>query len=287
MARALLLLGSNRAWVVHGADGLDEFSTTGYTKVSECRDGTVQTFYIHPSDYGLAKSSIEALRGGDAAQNAQRIREVLDGDSGPTAQYRAAERRRGIVHCRRASTRCERGSPKLPQRSIAGRRSPSCADLAETSQAGAAVMSSGRPRRPTCSRPSSRQPALGWPRSSEREPIAVLERRAAARTPNGAAFRAALADRSHTQRDRRVQAAFAIARRAPSRLRSRGHRAWLRERRRRGPLGADRADVLRRLARSPRAGARSCGRPAPAQGLHRRRLSAARGAGATAPTRFC
>src|SRR5688572_10928977 len=83
MARALLLLGSTRAWVVHGADGLDELSTTGYTKVSECREGTVQTFYIHPSDYALPKSSIDALRGGDAAQNAQRIREILDGIRGP------------------------------------------------------------------------------------------------------------------------------------------------------------------------------------------------------------
>ncbi|MEQ1911702.1 MAG: anthranilate phosphoribosyltransferase, partial [Vicinamibacterales bacterium] len=43
LARALLLLGSERAWVVHGADGLDEISTTGYTKVSECRDGAVKT----------------------------------------------------------------------------------------------------------------------------------------------------------------------------------------------------------------------------------------------------
>lgn len=83
MARALLLLGSNRAWVVHGADGLDELSTTGYTKVSECRDGAVQTFYVHPADYGLAKSSLEALKGGDATQNAQRIREVLNGAPGP------------------------------------------------------------------------------------------------------------------------------------------------------------------------------------------------------------
>jgi anthranilate phosphoribosyltransferase len=84
MARALLLLGSTRAWVVHGADGLDELSTTGYTKVSECRDGTVQTFYVHPSDYGLPKCSIDALRGGDAAENAHRIREVMDGVAGPT-----------------------------------------------------------------------------------------------------------------------------------------------------------------------------------------------------------
>jgi anthranilate phosphoribosyltransferase len=83
MARALALLGSERAWVVHGADGLDELSTTGYTKVSECRNGTVQTFYIHPAEYGLAKSSLDTLRGGTAADNAQRIRQVLDGERGP------------------------------------------------------------------------------------------------------------------------------------------------------------------------------------------------------------
>jgi anthranilate phosphoribosyltransferase len=82
LARTLLLLGSTRAWVVHGADGLDELSTTGHTKVSECRDGAVQTFYVHPSDYGLPKSSVDALKGGDAVQNAQRIREVLGGTPG-------------------------------------------------------------------------------------------------------------------------------------------------------------------------------------------------------------
>ena len=79
LARALLLLGSTRAWVVHGSDGLDELSTTGYTKVSECRDGAVQTFYVHPADYGIAKSSVDALRGGDAEANAQRIRDVVNG----------------------------------------------------------------------------------------------------------------------------------------------------------------------------------------------------------------
>jgi anthranilate phosphoribosyltransferase len=84
LARSLLLLGSERAWVVHGADGLDELSTTGYTKVSECRNGTVQTFYVHPTDYGLPKSSLDAIRGGDAERNAQLVREVLDGASGPT-----------------------------------------------------------------------------------------------------------------------------------------------------------------------------------------------------------
>ena len=82
IARALALLGSRRAWVVHGADGLDELSTTGYSKVSECRDGTVKTFYVHPSDVGLPKSPASALAGGDAAANAGVVRDVLAGGRG-------------------------------------------------------------------------------------------------------------------------------------------------------------------------------------------------------------
>jgi anthranilate phosphoribosyltransferase len=83
LARALMLLGSNRAWVVHGADGIDEISTTGYTKVSECFDGAVKTFYLHPGDFGMHKSPAGALRGGSAADNARIIRDVLDGKRGP------------------------------------------------------------------------------------------------------------------------------------------------------------------------------------------------------------
>jgi len=83
LARALLMLGSTRAWVVHGADGIDEISTTGHTKVSECRAGAVNTFYVHPSDFGIAKSDPAALKGGDAAENAAIIREVLAGARGP------------------------------------------------------------------------------------------------------------------------------------------------------------------------------------------------------------
>jgi anthranilate phosphoribosyltransferase len=82
VARSLSLLGSERAWVVHGADGLDEISTTGYTKVSECRDGAVNTFYVHPSDFGLPKSAPAQLRGGDAASNADIARAVLNGERG-------------------------------------------------------------------------------------------------------------------------------------------------------------------------------------------------------------
>ena len=83
LARALMMLGSTRAWVVHGADGIDEISTTGHTKVSECRGGAVNTFYVHPADFGLTKSSPADLKGGDAAANAAIVRDVLAGTRGP------------------------------------------------------------------------------------------------------------------------------------------------------------------------------------------------------------
>ena len=82
LARALLLLGSERAWVVHGSDGIDEISTTGYTKVSECRDGAVNTFYLHPADFGLPKGTSDALKGGQAQDNAKIISSVLAGEPG-------------------------------------------------------------------------------------------------------------------------------------------------------------------------------------------------------------
>src|SRR5262245_21548009 len=83
IARALLLLGSTRAWVVHGADGIDEISTTGHTKISECHNGAVSTFYVHPSDFGVPKTERTDLQGGDAATNAAILRGILAGEKGP------------------------------------------------------------------------------------------------------------------------------------------------------------------------------------------------------------
>lgn len=83
VARALLLLGSERVWVVHGADGLDEISTTGYTKVSEGHAGTVRTFHVHPGDFGLRKSALASLVGGDARTNATILQAMLEGEPGP------------------------------------------------------------------------------------------------------------------------------------------------------------------------------------------------------------
>ena len=83
VARALALLGAERAWVVHGADGIDEVSTRGYTKVSECHRGLVHTFYVHPADVGLHKADADALAGGTAETNAAIAREILAGAPGP------------------------------------------------------------------------------------------------------------------------------------------------------------------------------------------------------------
>ena len=82
LARTLGLLGTERAWVVHGADGLDELSTTGFTKVSEFHAGTVRTFYLHPTDVGLPIASKEALVGGTAQENAALIERLLAGEAG-------------------------------------------------------------------------------------------------------------------------------------------------------------------------------------------------------------
>ena len=83
VARTLGSLGSERAWVVHGAGGLDEISTIGHTKVSELRNGTVNTFYVHPADAGLPLTDRSALAGGTAAENAVMMERLLDGESGP------------------------------------------------------------------------------------------------------------------------------------------------------------------------------------------------------------
>lgn len=83
IARSLLMLGSDRAWVVHGADGIDEMSTTGHTKVSECRNGAVSTFYVHPSDFGISKAERRDFQGGNAAANAAIVREIIGGEKGP------------------------------------------------------------------------------------------------------------------------------------------------------------------------------------------------------------
>jgi anthranilate phosphoribosyltransferase len=83
LARVLAELGTIRAFVVHGADGLDEISNTGESRVSEVREGVVRTFTVRPEDFGLTRAGIADLRGGDREQNADLIRRILGGEPGP------------------------------------------------------------------------------------------------------------------------------------------------------------------------------------------------------------
>src|SRR5215470_16318836 len=83
LARVLAELGTIRAVVVHGSDGLDEISNTGESRVSEVREGLVRTFAVRPEDFGMSRASIKDLQGGDREQNAQIIRMLLDGEPGP------------------------------------------------------------------------------------------------------------------------------------------------------------------------------------------------------------
>jgi anthranilate phosphoribosyltransferase len=82
LAGVLGALGSTRAWVVHG-QGLDELTTTGATQVAEWKDGAVRHFTVTPEAVGLPRASLADLVGGDSATNAQAIRALLSGQSGP------------------------------------------------------------------------------------------------------------------------------------------------------------------------------------------------------------
>jgi anthranilate phosphoribosyltransferase len=79
VASVLAALGTERAWVVNGEDGLDEITLAGSTHIAEANDGEVKSFSISPEDFGLETGRIEHLRGGDSAANAQIIKDVLAG----------------------------------------------------------------------------------------------------------------------------------------------------------------------------------------------------------------
>ena len=83
MAEVLRNLGCEAAWIVHGADGLDELTTTGPSHVAALKDGAITTFDVSPEDAGLPIASPEDLKGGDAEHNAGALRAVMDGAPGP------------------------------------------------------------------------------------------------------------------------------------------------------------------------------------------------------------
>ncbi|SJZ32130.1 anthranilate phosphoribosyltransferase [Selenihalanaerobacter shriftii] len=82
LAKVLGNLGVEKAFVVHGAGGLDEISILGETKISYLREGEVEDFTINPRDYGLKVAEVEEIKGGEAEENAQITLDILKGKSG-------------------------------------------------------------------------------------------------------------------------------------------------------------------------------------------------------------
>jgi anthranilate phosphoribosyltransferase len=83
LANVLKELGSTRALVVHGSDGLDEISITSESKITELNNGELTTYTVSPEDFGLKRSNLAEIQGGDARQNSEIILEVLRGSPGP------------------------------------------------------------------------------------------------------------------------------------------------------------------------------------------------------------
>jgi len=103
LASALGNLGLRHAFVVHGMDGLDEITVTDRTKVSECKDGVVKDYFIHPAEFGLPVGKPADLKGGDAKDNAAITIEVLKGAKGPRRDIVLLNAAAGLIASGKAS----------------------------------------------------------------------------------------------------------------------------------------------------------------------------------------
>jgi anthranilate phosphoribosyltransferase len=103
IALALAELGVERAFVVHGAGGLDEISLAGETNVGEVRHDIVRLYEVTPEDFGLKRAPISAISGGDAAYNAGLIRAILAGEPGPRRDIVVANAAAALVAAGRAA----------------------------------------------------------------------------------------------------------------------------------------------------------------------------------------
>jgi anthranilate phosphoribosyltransferase len=115
IAHVLKNLGCERAYVVHGSDGLDEITTAGPTSVAVLENAKVRTFEITPEEVGIKRVRTEQLRGGDADENATALKGVLEGRDGPFADVaifnaaaalvvagRAADLKEGVAVARKS-----------------------------------------------------------------------------------------------------------------------------------------------------------------------------------------
>ena len=126
LAHVLKNLGSDRAYVVHGSDGLDEITTAGPTAVAALENGTVKSFEIAPENVGMARVKPEALRGGDAETNAAALKGVLEGRKGPYRDVAVLNAAAALVVAAKAKTLAD--GVKIAQHAIDGGEAEGCLD---------------------------------------------------------------------------------------------------------------------------------------------------------------
>ena len=265
MAAALGELGTERALVVSSADGLDEFSVSGATRVVELNGGELEAYDVTPEEVGLEPAPDGAVGAGSPEENARVLRGVLAGEPGPERSLAVLNAGAAIYVAGRAGSLAD--GVRSAEQSI---DSGAAAGVLERWVAETRAVS---PRLDDIV--DATREALEA-RKRER-PLSELEREVDVRR-EGRPFAEALARARHVA-DRRAQAPLALGRDDPRGRQLRRDRARLRARRRRGAVDPHRGGALRRLARRPARGA-GRERPAdPAQGLHRRPLPALRGEG--------
>ena len=133
MAQVLCELGTERAFVVHGSDGLDEITITGESKISEINKGEVRTYYVTPEDFGIERAPMSAIYGGNAEQNAEIIRDILANRGGPKQDVVLLNAAAGLVVGGKAGSLSD--GIQIARKSIESGKALSCLNkLVELSQ---------------------------------------------------------------------------------------------------------------------------------------------------------
>lgn len=132
MAETLRNLGSETVWVVHGADGLDEITTTGPTRVVALANGDISEFDVTPEDADLPRARPEDLRGGEPEHNANELRAVLDGKPGAYRDIALLNAAAALIVAGRAPTLRE-GAEMAAAAIASGKARATLAKLIETS----------------------------------------------------------------------------------------------------------------------------------------------------------
>ena len=135
LAHVLKNLGTQRAWLVHGSDGLDEMTTTGPTSVASLEGGAVKSFEVTPEEAGLARARAEDLKGGDPAHNAAALMAVLDGMKSPYRDIAVFNAAAALLVAGRAKTLKE-GAAQAAAALDSGKAKATLAKLVEASNRG-------------------------------------------------------------------------------------------------------------------------------------------------------